>query len=115
MPAGPPRPAALQAKDDSASVADDPGGHVQQAVAQRLGFGHGQLAVQQQGLRPAGEVLGGQDQLQPDSVAAQQVEREVAQPGGCGGADAVLHPGALAMPQLQPGKVSSGQNPKLCL
>jgi hypothetical protein len=68
----------LRAKDDPASVADDPGGHVQQAVAQRLGFGHGEVAVQQQGLRSAGEVVGGQDQLQPDSVAVQQVEGKVA-------------------------------------
>ena len=51
-----------------------------QPVAQGLGFGHGQLAVQQQPLGPAGEVLGGKDQFQPDSVAAPQVEGRVARP-----------------------------------
>jgi hypothetical protein len=71
-------------------------------------LGDGQLAVQQQRLRPAGEVLGGKDELQPDLVAAPAVEREVGQAGGVGGADAVLHPGALAVAQLQPSKVRVG-------
>ena len=48
------------------------GGHVQQPVAQRLGLGQCEGAVQQQRLGPAGEVLGGQDQLQPDLVARQR-------------------------------------------
>ena len=52
--------------------------------------------------------MGGQDQLQPDGVAPPPVEGEVAQAGGFGGADAVLDPGALAVPQLQPGEVAVG-------
>jgi hypothetical protein len=52
--------------------------------------------------------LGAQDQLQPDGVATQEVEGEVAKPGGLGGADAVLDAGALAVPQLQPSKVRVG-------
>ena len=87
----------LQAKDDPAGVADDPGGDMPQPVAQGLGFSHGQVAVQQQRLGPDGEVLGGQDQLQPDGVAAPAVKWEVAQAGGFGGADAVFDPGALAV------------------
>jgi hypothetical protein len=51
-------------------MADDPGGDVQQPVAQRLGLGDHQRASQQQRLGPAGEVLGGQDQFEPDGVAA---------------------------------------------
>jgi hypothetical protein len=43
----------LQADDQAAGVADDAGGHVQQPVAQGLGLGHGQLAIQKQRLRPA--------------------------------------------------------------
>ena len=105
---GRPGPGALQAQDHAAGVADDAGGDVQQPVAQRLGLGHGERAVQQQRLGPAGEVLGGQDQLQPDGVAAPPVERQVAQPGGLGGADAVLDPGALAVAQLQPARSGSG-------
>jgi hypothetical protein len=46
-------------------VTNDPGGDMEQPVAQRLGLGHGQGAVQQQRLGPAAKVLGGQDQLQP--------------------------------------------------
>jgi hypothetical protein len=71
-----PWPAALQPQDDPAGVADHPGGDMQQPVAQRLGFG-GERAVHQQRLGPAGQVLGGQDQLQPDGVAAPAVERQV--------------------------------------
>jgi hypothetical protein len=82
----------------AAGVTDDPGGDVQEPVAQRLGLGDRQRTVQQQRLRPAGEVLGSKDQLQPDGVAAQQVERQVGKAGGLGGADAVLDPGALAVP-----------------
>jgi hypothetical protein len=98
----------LQAKDRAEGVADDPGGNVQRPVAQGLGLGHGEVTSKQQRLRPDGEVLGGKDQLQPDSVASPAVERQVGQAGGLGGADAVLDPGALAVPQLQPGDVGLG-------
>jgi dipeptidyl aminopeptidase/acylaminoacyl peptidase len=91
----------LQPQDGAAGVADDPGGDVPQPVAQRLGLGAGQLAVQQQGLRPADEVLGGQDQLEPDLVAPPPVERQVGQAGGLGVVDAVLDAGALPVAQLQ--------------
>jgi hypothetical protein len=87
----------LQAQDRAAGVAHHRRGDVEQPVAQRLGLGAGQRAVQQQGLCPADEVLGGKDQLQPDGVAAQQVERQVLEAGALGGADAVLDPGALAV------------------
>src|SRR4029453_2701761 len=52
--------------------------------------------------------MGAQDELQPDAVATPPVEREVGQAGGLGGADAVLDPGALAVPQLQGGEVAVG-------
>jgi hypothetical protein len=74
---------------------------VPQPIAQRLGFGAGECTVQQQRLRPAGEVAGGQDQLEPDAVAPPQVEREVGQPGGLAAADAVLDAGMLAVTELQ--------------
>jgi hypothetical protein len=98
----------LQAQGDPAGVADDSGGHMQQPISQRLGLGHGQVALQQQRLGPAGELLGAQDQLEPDAVAPPAVERQVLEAGGLGGADAVLDPGALTMPQLQPGQVRVG-------
>jgi hypothetical protein len=98
----------LQTHDQAAGVAADAGGDVQQPVAQRLGFADRELAVQQQRLGPAAKVAGHQDQLQPDGVAAPPVKRQVAQAGGLGAADAVLHPGALAVAQLQGGQVGSG-------
>ena len=76
-----------------------------QPVAQGLGLGEGERAVQQQHLGPDGEVLGGQDQLQPDLVAPPAVERQVRKAGRLRGADAVLDPGAPPVPQLQRGDV----------
>ena len=64
------------------------------------------LAVEQQPLRPAGQVTGGQDQLQPDGVAAPLVKRQVAQARGLAAADAILDAGALAVAQLQHGDVA---------
>jgi hypothetical protein len=103
-----PWPGGLQPQDEAAGMADDAGGDVQQPVAQRLGFGAGQRAGKEQRLGPAAKVLGGQDQLEPDGVAAPAVERQVGQAGGLGGADAVLDPGALPVAQLQPGQVRVG-------
>ena len=103
-----PRPGALQANDEAAGVADDAGGDMQQPVAQGLGFGHPKLALQQQHLGPAAKVTGHEDQLQPDGVAPPGVERQVAQAGGLGAADAVLNADALAMAQLQAARSGSG-------
>jgi hypothetical protein len=73
------------ARHELAGVAHDPGGDMPQPVAHCLGLGTG-------------------DQFQPDAAAAP----EVAQAGGPGGADAIFDPGALTVPQLQPGKVRVG-------
>jgi hypothetical protein len=43
---GGPWPGPLEAHDDPAGVADDPGGHMQQPVAQGLGLGELEVAVQ---------------------------------------------------------------------
>ena len=71
-------------------------------------LGHPKVAVQQQRLGPAAKVAGHEHQLQPDLVAAPAVERQVAQAGCLGGADAVLNAGALTVTQLQDGQVGSG-------
>jgi hypothetical protein len=52
--------------------------------------------------------LSGQDQLQPDLVAPPPVEGEVLEAGGLGGVDAVLDPGAVAVPQLQGAQIRVG-------
>src|SRR5215216_6717848 len=105
---GCPRPGGLQPQDEAAGVAGHAGGDMQQPVAQGLGLGHRERTVQQQRLGPAAKVLGGQDQLQPNGVAPHEVERQVLEAGGLGGADAVLDPGALAVAQLQPGQAGVG-------
>jgi hypothetical protein len=94
-----PRARFPEAEDQAAGVAGDAGGHVQQPVAQGLGLGHLEVAVQQQHLGPAKQVLDGQHHLQPDLVAAQQVKGEVAQPAGLAAADAVLDGDGGAAPR----------------
>jgi hypothetical protein len=78
---GGPGPGAVDADDDAAGVVDDPAGGMPQAVAQRLGLGDLEVAVQQQGLRPADQGLGDADQGEPGVVGAKVGKRQVAQPG----------------------------------
>jgi hypothetical protein len=105
---GGPGPGAVQPHDQAAGVAGDPAGHVPQPVAQRLGLGEFQVAVQQQRLRPAHQGLGHHDQGEPGVVGAKVGKRQVAQPRGLGAADAVLHMGVGAVASLQHGGVGVG-------
>ena len=54
-----------QAQGRAAGVEGEPGGGVQQPVAQRLGFADGELAVEREALGPGDQVLGDQRELQP--------------------------------------------------
>jgi hypothetical protein len=74
---------------------------VQQAVAEFLRFGGGQLAVQQEGLGRCEQVDGGQGQLQPRLVDREVAGGEAAAPGGLAAADAVLDAGLPAVAGLQ--------------
>src|SRR5215218_6626372 len=105
---GGPGPGAVDADDDAAGVADDPAGDVPQPEPEGLGLGELAVAVQQQRLRPADQGLGDTDQAQPGVVGGKAPERQVAQPGGLGGADAVLHVGVGAVAGLQDGGVGVG-------
>ena len=49
-------------------MAADAGGDVQQPVAQFLGFGEGEFAVQEQALGPGEQVDAGQVEFQPSGV-----------------------------------------------
>jgi hypothetical protein len=51
-----------------ALASGDPGGDVQEPVAQRLRFTDGEVTVQEDGLGPGDQVVGGQGQVQPDHV-----------------------------------------------
>jgi hypothetical protein len=58
-------------------------------------------AVEGEHLHPGGEFAGHGDQLAPDLVLRVAVQRQVAQAGVFGGADAVLAAGAAAVAQFQ--------------
>src|SRR5213076_3302121 len=74
---GGPGPGAIDPDDDAAGVMDDPAGGMPQPVAQRLGLGDGEVAVQQQRLRPADQGLGDHDQGEPGVVGGKAPEGQV--------------------------------------
>jgi hypothetical protein len=90
---GCPGPGAVDADDDAAGVADDPAGNMPPAEPEGLGLGELAVTLQQQRLRPADQGLGKHDQAQPGVVGAKVEEGQVAQAGGLGTSDAVLHVG----------------------
>src|SRR5204863_9156231 len=96
---------AVDAQPGGAGGAGELGGGVQHPVAER-----GDLAAGQRGqvreadqLGPADQVGGGQHGLQPGIILLPAAAGQVAQAGLLAFADAVLDPGVLAVPQLQPG------------
>jgi hypothetical protein len=100
-----PGPACGDLDEGAAAAVDDPGGGVEESVAQQFRLGLGQGSVEQDGLGPSDQVGGGQRELQPDSVDRELSGREPAQPGLFGGADAVLDSGVGAVPGLQERKL----------
>ena len=85
-----PGPGALQAQGGAAGVEGQPGGGVQQSVAQCLGLAAGEFAVECQALCVGDEVLGCQGDLQPHLVVVEVAEGEVLQAGLLGGTDPIL-------------------------
>jgi hypothetical protein len=79
----------------------EPAGDVQQLVAQPLGLGLGELAVQQQCLGSDDQVMRQEHDLKPHLVECELFERELGQAGVFVGADAVLDPGVLAVAALE--------------
>jgi hypothetical protein len=72
-------------------------------------FRQTRLAGQGEHRHPGEQVQGDLDDLQPDLVLRHVVEREVAQAGGAGGADAVFGAGAPAVTQLQRGDTAAAR------
>src|SRR5262249_33868729 len=103
-----PRPGLLEPYDGLAASVSDAGGGVQDAVSEPFGFGDGEGAVKAEPLRPDGEVLGDQHELQPGVVADDVDAGQVAQPGVFGGAGAVLEVGGVTVAQFEPGNVCVG-------
>ncbi len=67
----------LEAQAGLAAAGRGPGGGVQQPVAQPFGIGFGDLAAEQQALRPDEQVVRDLDEFQPDAVVLK--ERRVRQ------------------------------------
>lgn len=103
----PSRPAGVDADEQSALAAGQPGGDVQQPVTQQPGLDPGQFAVEQGGLGPGEQVAGGQGQLQPAGIERELPGRRMVQPGVLGSADPVLDPSAGAVPGLQLGQLEA--------
>src|ERR1700722_5011642 len=77
----------------AASAADEAGGCVQEAVAQRLRLCFRQVAVQGQQLQPGQQDAGGHGGVEPGLVDFVIVGGEVSQSGALPGADDVLNAG----------------------
>src|SRR3954452_6818188 len=76
-----PGPGAGESEGRATGVEGQPGGGVQEPVAQRLGFAGGEVAVERELLGPGQEVLGDQREFQPDRVVVKVAEGEVLQAG----------------------------------
>ena len=83
----------------------EPGGDVQQPVAQRLRFGLGQIAVQEQVLGPGDQIDREHHDGQPGLVDRERAGREVVQAGVLRAADAVLDPGVRAVAGVEVGEL----------
>jgi hypothetical protein len=97
---GGPWPCALKVELRAASGERQPGGDMQQSVAQPLGLGLGELAVEQQRLGPDDQVVREPHDLQPRLVERELLERELGQAGVLVVADPVLDVGVLTVAAL---------------
>src|SRR6266516_506982 len=81
----------------AAPAVHEAGSGVQDAVAQRLRLGPGEVAVQGQQLQPGQQDARGHGRVQPGLVQPVVMRWEMAEPGVLAGADHVLHPGMDAV------------------
>ncbi len=102
---GGPWPVFVDLELPGAGGAGEPGGDVQQPVAQRRRLAAGQFAVQAEHLGPGEQVGRGQAQFEPDLVLVIAATRQVAQPCCFPAADAVLDAGVGAVPYFQVGQL----------
>jgi hypothetical protein len=85
-----PGPGGGDAESSASLAVGEPCRDVQQSVAQRLGFGLGQVAGQCQEAEPGGQVGGDRDQQGPGLVDLELPGGEPSEPGVFGVPDAVL-------------------------
>ena len=105
---GDPRPVVVEAELRAASGERELASDVKELVAQPLGFGLGELAVERQGLGPDDQVVREHHDLQPHLVERELLERELRQAGVLVVADAVLDVRVLAVATLDLGDVLVG-------
>ena len=109
-----PGPARVDAQDRGAGVKGEASGDVQQPVAQALGLAAGELAGQREALGRGEQVVGDQDEREPDAVVLEVSERQVAQAGVFVIADVVFATGALAVTALKDLDVGIGLSASPC-
>src|SRR5215470_2918031 len=90
-----------------APAADQAGGGVQDPVAQRLGLGPGEVAVESEELEPGEQDLRDHGRGQPGLVEGVAVGGEPADPGVLASADAVLDPGMDAVAGVDEGSLAA--------
>jgi hypothetical protein len=78
---------------------------MEEGVAQSLGFGRGEITVEQQTLGEGNEVLGQAHELDPAGVVGEVAEGQISQAGVFGTADAVFYSGMAAMAGFEVGDV----------
>src|SRR5438270_3422354 len=96
-----PRPCVLQVELGAPAGEREPRADMQQPVAQALGLGFGELALERQRLRPDDQIVREQHDLQPHLVEREFLERELGKAGVLVVADSVLDMGALAVAVLE--------------
>jgi hypothetical protein len=89
----------------SAAGGDEPSGDVQDAEPESFGFPEPRDAAGEgDGLGPGEKLCGELNELEPDRVLGELVQRQVPQSGIFEPADAVLGAGALPLPQFEVGE-----------
>ena len=105
---GRPRPCVLQVELAAARGEREPGGDVEQAVADAFGFGLGEFPVEEECLGPDDPVVRERDDLEPYLVERERLERELGQAGVLVVTDPVLDVGVLAVAALHDGDLRVG-------
>ena len=88
---------------DCASTPDDPGGHVQDAIAKSidLASGEGRIIGEADELRPCDKVAGREQTLEPRVVLGHLFTGETSQARGLCLADAIFDASVLAMVEFE--------------
>lgn len=85
---------------EAASAAGETGSDVQNPVAEFLGFGGSQLAVQQQDAGPGQKVDSREAEFEPGGVDGEQAGWEASRAGGLAAPDVVLDGGVSTVADL---------------